>query len=147
MLDIPFRVELADIGDGLLPRAESPLAARAFRGRGQGPRVRCLRLCGELRGMAGLTGRGAGVLAHRPTREAQSQYAAREVPQNLPDESAAVLELTPVDSGLLRRDASKGGSAGYAEVWIGPAKAVGDVVAFQPQLELDPFLDGEIGRA
>src|SRR6266566_9036580 len=63
--------------------------------------------------------------------------------RNLPDKSAAILELPPVNPGLLRRDAPKDGSSGDAQVRIGSAEAVGDVVAFQPQLELDAFLDRE----
>src|SRR6266566_2856251 len=60
--------------------------------------------------------------------------------RNLPDKSAAILELPPVNPGLLRRDAPKDGSSGDAQVRIGSAEAVGDVVAFQAQLELDAFL-------
>src|SRR3954462_7407861 len=62
---------------------------------------------------------------------------------SLPDESAAVLELAPVDSRLLRRDTSKGCSPGDIQVRNVPAEAVGNVVALQPQLELHPFLNGE----
>src|SRR5260370_381401 len=39
--------------------------------------------------------------------------------RNLPDESAAILELPPVNPGLLRRDAPKGGSRGNVQVRIG----------------------------
>src|SRR5438477_6612169 len=66
-----------------------------------------------------------------------------ESDRNLPDESAAILELPPVNPGLLRRDAPKNGPPGDGQVRIGSAEAVGDVVAFQAQLELDAFLDRE----
>ena len=48
----------------------------------------------------------------------------------LPDESAAVLELPPVDSAFCA-GCVKDGSAGYGQVRIGPTEAVGDVVAFR----------------
>src|SRR6266851_2446130 len=75
-------------------------------------------------------------------REAEPERRPKE-PANLPDESAAILELPAVNPGLLRRDAPKDGSPGDVQVRIGSAEAVGDVVAFQAQLELDAFLDRE----
>src|SRR4051812_22411371 len=64
-------------------------------------------------------------------------------PRQLPDEAAAILELTPVNPGLLRRDATEGGSPGDVQVRIGAREAVGDVIALEAQLEFQALLDGE----
>src|SRR5258708_26059449 len=68
-------------------------------------------------------------------REAEPECRPKE-PANLPDESAAILELPAVNPGLLRREAPKDGSPGYVQLRIGSAAAVGHVVAFQTQLGL-----------